>query len=478
MEGMIMTSQLLLSLSILIVVHEWGHFITARTFGIKVEKFYLFFDFLFPMANLMNFSLFKFKKGDTEYGIGWFPLGGYVKIAGMVDESMDKEALKAPAQNWEFRAKRPWQRLIVMLGGIIVNVIVGVIIFIGLTYFLGDTYIPKNYVNTHGGIQAMELAEQLGLKTGDQLVNINGKDFDDFSDVVKPEVLLTQGSYYTVLRDGQKIKIEIPGNFIENFNKKTAASSFISPRLLAVVGFVSPEVEIKEFEFKQGENGQMDTVVHLVKVPSLAKKVGLIVGDRFEEIEGKSVTYQDEVIKIVRNVPRDSISFKVRRGETLLSFKESFKDQPMIGFAPAGLDKNDLAYVNYGLGQSIGLGTERAFGVIFVQLKAFKLLLTGQMDFRKSLSGPIGMAQAFGPEWDWVRFWRMTGLLSMVLAFMNLLPIPGLDGGYVMFLLYEMVSGREPNEKVFETALKIGMAILLVLMVFVFYNDIAKAIGG
>ena len=478
MEGMIMTAQLLLSLSILIVVHEWGHFITARTFGIKVEKFYLFFDFLFPMANIMNFSLFKIKKGDTEYGVGWFPLGGYVKIAGMVDESMDKEALKAPAQNWEFRAKRPWQRLIVMLGGIIVNVVVGVIIFIGITYFLGDTYIPKEYVNSHGGIQALELAEQLGLKTGDKLVNINGKDFYDFQDVVKPEVLLSHESYYTVLRDGQEIKIEIPGNFIENFNKKAAASSFISPRLPAVVGYVSAEVELKEFDLKKGEDGTVDTVVRLTKMPSLAKKIGLMVGDRFEEIEGTPVTYQDEVIKIVKNVPRDSISFKVRRGETLLSFKEPFKNQPMIGFAPAGLDKNDLAYINYGLGQSIGLGTERAFGVIFVQLKAFKKIFTGEISFTKSLSGPVGMAQAFGPEWDWERFWRMTGLLSMVLAFMNLLPIPGLDGGYVVFLLYEMVSGREPNEKVFETALKIGMAILLVLMVFVFYNDIAKLFVG
>src|SRR3954470_17823797 len=169
MEGMIMTAQLLLSLSILIVVHEGGHFFAARMFNIKVEKFYLFFDFLFPMANVLNFSLIKFKKGDTEYGIGWFPLGGYVKIAGMVDESMDKEAMKAPAQAWEFRSKAPWQRLIVMLGGIIVNVIVGVLIFIGITFFLGDTYIPKDYVNNHGGINALELGEQLGFKTGDKL---------------------------------------------------------------------------------------------------------------------------------------------------------------------------------------------------------------------------------------------------------------------------------------------------------------------
>jgi regulator of sigma E protease len=183
MEGMIMTTQLLLSLSILIVVHEGGHYFAARLFNIKVEKFYLFFDFLFPMANVLNFSLLKIKKGDTEYGIGWFPLGGYVKIAGMVDESMDKEQLKAPAEPWEFRSKPAWQRLIVMMGGIIVNVVVGVLIFIGLVYFMGDKFILNNYVNNHGGVQALELAEQLGIKTGDKIIKIGGKEFEYFDDI-------------------------------------------------------------------------------------------------------------------------------------------------------------------------------------------------------------------------------------------------------------------------------------------------------
>jgi regulator of sigma E protease len=453
MEGMIMTAQLLLSLSILIVVHEGGHFFAARAFNIKVEKFYLFFDFLFPMANVMNFSLLKVKKGDTEYGIGWFPLGGYVKIAGMVDESMDKEQLKAAPQPWEFRAKPAWQRLIVMLGGIIVNVIMGIMIFIGLTYFLGDTYIPKDIVNKNGGIHAMELGEQIGFKTGDKIIKINGQDFTDFQEVTKPDVLLSQNSYYTVLRDGQEVNISIPGNFIENFNKKDAAGNFVLPRF--------------------------STVVSSLAKGSVADKAGLKVGDKIVEIEGTPVNYQDELVKVIKSAPRDSITFKaIRNGETI-SFKESFKDQKSLGFyAMTTFDKNDLAYVKYGFGQSMALGTTRAFDVIFVQLKAFKKLFTGQLSVKNSLSGPIGMAKAYGGEWDWERFWRMTGLLSMVLAFMNFLPIPGLDGGYVMFLLYEMVSGREPNEKVFETALKIGMAILLVLMVFVFYNDIAKLITG
>jgi regulator of sigma E protease len=452
MDGLIMTAQLLLSLSILITVHEWGHYISARIFNIRVEKFYLFFDFLFPMANVLNFSLVKFKKGDTEFGVGWFPLGGYVKIAGMVDESMDKEQMKAPAEPWEFRAKPAWQRLIVMLGGIIVNVIVGVLIFIGLTFFMGDTYIPKDYVNSHGGIYVLELGEQLGLKTGDQIVKINGNDYEDFSDIIKPDVLLSQDSYYTVLRNGEEIKIPIPGNFLDNFNKKESASTFVSPRLPAVIGQVS-------------EN-------------SVASKAGLKPSDQFIEMEGEPIVYKDQLDKIVKSGPRDSISFKIKRGNEVLSFKESFKDQTAIGIYAKGWDKKELAVIEYGFGQSIGLGTERAFGVIFIQLKAFKKIFSGELSFKKSLSGPIGMAQAFGTEWDWERFWKMTGLLSMVLAFMNLLPIPALDGGYVVFLLYEMISGREPSEKFFETALKIGMAMLLVLMVFVFYNDIAKLFTG
>ena len=471
MDGLIMTAQLLLSLSILITVHEWGHYISARIFNIRVEKFYLFFDFLFPMANVLNFSLVKFKKGDTEFGIGWFPLGGYVKIAGMVDESMDKEQMKAPAEPWEFRAKPAWQRLIVMLGGIIVNVFVGVLIFIGLTFFMGDTYIPKNYVNSHGGIQALELAEQLGLKTGDQIIKINGKDFEYFEDIINLDAILTQDSYYTVLRDGKELKIELPGNFIENFNKKGAGGNFVLPRMLPIVGLVADKVQ-----FVRDSAGNL--VEPKVPIETVAKKAGLIPGDLFVEIEGHPIAYKDDIDKVVKGNPRDSISFKVRRGSEVLAFKESFKDQEAIGFFAKGLDKADLAVKDYSLTSSIGLGTQRAFGVIFIQLKAFKKIFSGELSFKKSLSGPIGMAQAFGSVWDWERFWRMTGLLSMVLAFMNFLPIPALDGGYVVFLLYEMISGREPSEKFFETALKIGMAMLLLLMVFVFYNDIAKLFTG
>ena len=454
MEGLIMTAQLLLSLSILIAVHEWGHFITARMFNIRVEKFYLFFDFLFPMANVLNFSLVKFKKGDTEFGIGWFPLGGYVKIAGMVDESMDKEQLKAAPEPWEFRSKPAWQRLIVMLGGIIVNVIVGVLIFIGLVYFIGDRYILIDYVNKNGGVQALELAQQIGIQSGDKITKINGEDFKYFDDLAKADVLLSQNSSYTVVRGGKEINIPIPTDFIENFDKKDAIINFVLPRRPPIVEEVLPN--------------------------TIAARINLQKGDRIIEIQNKPVLWHDELTAVTRNFKEDTLQFKVQRGAQVMEFKEYFKDAPGIGFylpnqlVPIEGEES----VAYSLGQSLVLGPERAFGVIVVQLKAFRKIFTGQISFKKSLSGPIGMAKAYGGKWDWERFWRMTGLLSMVLAFMNLLPIPALDGGYVVFLLYEMISGREPSEKFFENAIKVGMAILLVLMVFVFYNDIAKLITG
>lgn len=449
-----MTAQLLLSLSILIAVHEWGHFITARMFNIRVEKFYLFFDFLFPMANVLNFSLIKYKKGDTEYGVGWFPLGGYVKIAGMVDESMDKEQMKAPAQPWEFRSKPAWQRLIVMMGGIIVNVIVGILIFIGLTYFLGDRFILNDYVNKNGGVQALDLAQQIGIQTGDKIIKINGNEFEYFDDVAKPDVLLSHNSSYTVLRGDQEIEIPIPDNFIEQFDRKEAVANFLIPRRAPIVDEVSPG--------------------------TIAEKIGLQKGDRIVGVQNQPITYHDELKAVTQNFQGDSLQLSIQRGAQLLSFTVLFKGQSSIGFyvpneiVPAAGQKE----VAYSLGQSVVLGPGRAFDVILVQLKAFRKIFTGQISFQKSLSGPIGMAKAYGGQWDWERFWRMTGLLSMVLAFMNFLPIPALDGGYVMFLLYEMISGREPSEKFFENAIKVGMALLLVLMVFVFYNDIAKLVTG
>jgi regulator of sigma E protease len=439
MDWMISLAQLLLSISILVAVHEMGHLLAAKYFGMRVEQFSIGFP---P-------KIFSFKKGETEYALSAIPLGGYVKISGMIDESLDTEAMKQEPQPWEFRAKPAWQRLIVMLGGIFVNVIVGIFIFIGVTFTFGDTYFLKDAINNNGGFQVGPVGEGIGLKTGDKIVKINGKDFDYLQDILKPETLLSDNAYYTVERNGELIDLNIPADFIQRFNRKEGVTNFIFFRVQAVVGEVSKG--------------------------TLADRIDLQPGDRFVEINGKPVQYIDEVNNAVRQAG-DSIHIVVQRGLETVSFKESFADQKSIGFlAETGPMMNAMSRkMTYGFFESIPLGTERAFTTLVVQVRAFGKIISGVLSPRESLSGPIGIMQAYGPSWDWERFWSLTGVLSLVLAFMNLLPIPALDGGHVMFLSYEMISRRKPSDKFLETAQKIGMVFLLTLMVLIFANDIVK----
>lgn len=449
MSTAITVAHFLLSLSILIVLHEGGHYLAARMFKIKVEKFYLFFDFLFPFANIANFSLLKFKKGDTEYGLGWFPLGGYVKIAGMVDESMDKDQMQGEPQPWEFRTKPAWQRLIVMLGGIIVNVIVGMMIFTGITWILGETHIPMKYVNDNGGIYSMAIGDSLGLKTGDKILKINGSEFETFSELRKPSLLLSEDSYYTVQRGDSIFKLPIPNDFIKHFTKRELAGAFVSPRIAPIV--------------------------NSVKDSTIAARVGLVPGDRIIEVQGQPIRYFDEVQKQVKAIQTDSIQFKIERAGAVLSFNENFKGEPGIGFyinSAEIVPKNVQIHKTFTFWQSLVIGPQKAFDVITMQIQNWKKIFKRQVSLSDSLSGPVGMAKNFTGDWE--TFWFMTGLISMALAFMNLLPIPGLDGGYAVFLLYEMITGKEPNEKVFENSLKVGFIILLAIMIFAFYNDFTK----
>lgn len=439
---MIMLAQLLLSLSFLVAVHEMGHLLAAKYFGMRVEQFSIGFP---P-------KIWSFKKGDTEYALSAIPLGGYVKISGMIDESLDTEAMKQEPQPWEFRSKPAWQRLIVMLGGIVVNVVVGIIIFIGITYAFGDTHLLKDAVNKNGGFQVGPIGESIGLKTGDKIIKINGREFDYLDEIIKPETLLSTDGSYTVERDGKQVDIAIPSNFIEQFNSKGTAGSFVSFRVAPIINAVT-------------EN-------------TIASKVGLKDGDRITEVNGTSVTYLDEVAKILLSSKSDSVSFKILRSGEVLSFKEPIdKDKPALGTVTMHSKKflkSAEHRITYTFAQSIPVGTKRAFTTLFTQIKAFGKMISGKLSPQKSLSGPLGIMQAFGAEWDWERFWTLTGVLSLVLAFMNLLPIPALDGGHVMFLSYEMISRRKPSDKFLETAQKVGMIFLLALMVFVFANDIVK----
>lgn len=448
MDYMVMVAQLLLSLSFLVAVHEFGHLLAAKYFGMRVEQFSIGFP---P-------KIWSFRKGETEYAISAIPLGGYVKISGMIDESLDTETMKQEPQAWEFRSKPAWQRLIVMLGGIIVNVIVGIIIFIGITFVYGDAHILKDAVNTNGGFQVGEVGRSIGLQTGDKIIKINGKDYEYMDEISKPQTLLTTDGSYTVVRDGQEKVIKIPANFIKNFNNKESAGKFVFYRYAPVVKAIQPK--------------------------SLAERVKLKPGDIIVEVDGIPVTYFDEVYTIVTESKTDSVSFKVSRAGEIVSFKGKYGvvekgGHKQIGFSAAS-PKNFLEKaehrVKYGFIESVPLGTKRAFTTLFVQIKAFGKIVTGKIPFFESVSGPIGIIQAFDPEWDWQVFWSLTGILSLVLAFMNLLPIPALDGGHVTFLIYEIVSRRKPSDKFLEVAQKVGMVLLLILMVLIFGNDIVKLV--
>lgn len=432
-----MTAQIILSLSILVGVHEMGHLLAAKWFGMRVEQFSIGFP---P-------KIWGFKYGETEYNLSLIPLGGFVKISGMIDESMDKEQMAQPPKEYEFRSKPAWQRLIVMLGGIFVNVVTGIIIFISLTYFYGDQVISKDQVNANGGIVAKDLGKEIGLQTGDQIIKINGREFEDFMDVMDTEVFFGEGAYYTVLRNGEEVNISIPSDFIEKLNDKSAAGNFLDPKV---------PIAIREMN----EN-------------TLAERLGLQEGDIFVKLGGKDVVTTTDVRDIITSYNKDSIETTFRRGEELMTSQAAVKGDTLLGVM-VGLPEGYLTTVNYGFGESITMGTKQAFSVVFLQIRAFGKMFSGELNPMKSLSGPIGIAKAYGGEWQWQRFWNLTGLLSMVLAFMNLLPIPALDGGHVMFLSYEIVSGRKPSDKFLENAQKIGMVFLLALMVFIIFNDIFK----
>ncbi|MFN0047546.1 MAG: RIP metalloprotease RseP [Cytophagales bacterium] len=437
MDGIIMAAQMILGLSILVGVHELGHFLPAKWFGMRVEKFFLFFD-------VGNFKFFSFKKGDTEYGLGWLPLGGYVKISGMVDESLDTEMLKRPAEPYEFRAKPAWQRLIVMLGGVTVNLITGIVIFVLLTYTLGERFYPAKEIKY--GIVAQKLAQEIGLKTGDKIIKINGNEFDNFADVYSPDVLLSSGSYYTINRNDTILDIKIPNDFINKFSDKKNQAAFIDP--------------ITPFEVGKVMEG------------SAAMKAGLKPKDKILAVDSVKINYFHELTSELQNRKGDSVTILVDRENEQIPLKATISAEGKLGFAVQSLLKDSSE--KYTFIQSIGKGAMKAFTVTSVQVKAFGKIFSGEIDARSSLSGPIGIAKEFGGTWDWVRFWNLTGILSMVLAFMNILPIPALDGGHVMFTLYEIITRRKPSDKFLEITQKIGMFILFGLMIFAVFNDIVK----
>lgn len=434
METIVQIAQLLLALSILVGIHEAGHMLAARFFGMKVEKFFIGFP---P-------KVFSFKKGDTEYGLGAIPLGGFVKISGMIDESMDKEQMKQEPQPWEFRSKPAWQRLIVMLGGIIVNVIAGIIAFVILTYNQGEAYIPAKFSKEYG-VVAGEIAQEVGFQTGDKVIMVNGADYDRFGDITSGETLLTTDGYWTVERNGQQLDIPIPKGFLNNLSDEEFQSKFLEPRRPVVVADLQEGFDIPLQE-----------------------------GDKILKANGVEVKYFDQLRAEMEKLAGQNVEFVIERNGQEVTVNLDVNQDTQIGIALAPA----YEISEYTLAEAIPRGTSKAFGAVILNAKAMGKMFkfNGEMSAR-NMSGPIGIVNMFPKTWDWNIFWGITGFISMVLAFMNLLPIPALDGGHVMFLLFEMVSGKAPSDRFLENAQKVGMAILLLLMVFVFGNDILKLFG-
>ncbi|SMC48758.1 RIP metalloprotease RseP [Pedobacter africanus] len=440
MSGLIMAAQLLLGLSILVILHELGHFLAARAFGIKVEKFYLFFD-------AWGVKLFSFKRGDCEYGIGWLPLGGYVKISGMIDESMDTEQMKQPAQPWEFRSKPAWQRLIVMLGGVIVNIIVGIFIFWMMTFKYGETYIANSSVLS--GINPGSIGKEIGLQKGDRVIAVNGNKVIRFEELTSSKVLLGNTNL-TVVRGHKTIDIKVPDNILNKVSD------------LGVEAFIS-------------RMPLLSSTVDSVTTGRPAYKAGLKKGDRITAINNVPVNYDVDVKAAIPKYKGKIADFAINRGGAQLVLQVPVDTAGTIGI---GFNLNEVKEetIKYGLFAAFPIGVDQAWKTFSDNAKGIWKVLTGKIKANKAFSGPVEIARkVYGGEWIWARFWASTGFISIALAFMNLLPIPALDGGHVVFLIIEMIKGKPLGDKFMERAQIVGFVMLLSLMVFVLGNDIFKA---
>ncbi len=447
MGGLIMAGQLLLSLTILVSLHEFGHFITAKFFKMRVEKFYLFFDFLFPMANVAKFALFKKKIGDTEYGIGWFPLGGYVNISGMVDETTEKDQLPADPQPWEYRSKPAWQRLIVILGGVIVNLILGMIIFTGIMYTWGESKTPIAEVNKTG-IHIGSFAKEIGFQEGDKVLTVNGNHPKYWEDIFEVKEIMAENPYFEIQRNEEKLRIEMTADFITRLSQEK--DEFISPRMVTYVEKLTPQI-------------------------SNAKDAGLLINDQIIGADSKSLLYFHEFQTYLKDHKGSKIDLKVVRNLIdTLTLNVAVTDNGTIGFKPSASKAFKVDTVHYSFIEAIPQGIKLGYKTVRDQLTGLKKIFTGKINAKDSLSGPIGIAQAFGASWDWHWFWMLTGLISMVLAIMNLLPIPGLDGGYAIFILWEMITGKKVSDNVMQKALSVGLVVILLLTFFAIGNDIFK----
>ncbi len=439
---LVKAAQLVLSLSILVILHEFGHFMFARLFKTRVEKFYLFFN---PW-----FSLFKVQKGETEYGVGWLPLGGYVKISGMIDESMDKEAMKLPPQPWEFRSKTAWQRLLIMLGGVMMNFVFAMIIYIGVLFTWGESYLPTE--NARYGIEVSETGKQIGFQNGDKILGIDNHPVENFASIV-PTIVLDNAKTVQVERNGQKMDVEISDADLAILLK---SKSMIAPR--------------RPFEIKVGKLGK----------DSPAQKAGLEEEDVFVSVDSVKFAFYDEFTDYLATKKDQAITLQLIRNGQPIEKVVQVSSEGKIGFYAAYINPDIFEYktIEYGFFESIPAGIKKGMQTTADYLKQFRLFFNKEAKAYESLGGFATIGSIFPGTWDWFSFWNMTAFISIILAIMNLLPIPALDGGHVMFLIGEIITGRKPGEKFLEYAQIAGMVLLLALVLYANANDIIKMING
>jgi regulator of sigma E protease len=431
--------QLLMALSILVIIHELGHFLFARLFNTRVEKFYLFFD---PW-----FSLFKYKKGDTEYGVGWLPLGGYVKISGMIDESLDKEQLKLPPQPYEFRSKPAWQRLLIMTGGVVFNFILAMIIYVVVLFAWGETYLETK--NVKYGIVTDSLGYEMGLRDGDRILTLDNEYVTNFYQIV-PEIILNDRKSIQVDRGGEIINVTVNPDYI--------------PLLLKGKGKIDARVPFGPF------------IIEGFAKESPSLNAGMQIKDEVTGIDGLSFEYYDEFQAYLLQKRGAVINVNVLRGDETITIPVALTEAGMMGVSRMPQQVLEISRTHYGLFESIPAGIKKGVKTMGDYLKQFKLIFSRTTKGYESLGGFMTIGSIFPGVWDWYAFWNLTAFLSIILAVMNILPIPALDGGHVVFLLYEVISRRKPSEKVMEYAQIAGMIIIFSLLIYANGNDIVRFI--
>ena len=440
---MIQVAQIIFILSVLVILHEFGHYIAAKIFKVRVEKFYLFMD--------AGFSLVKKKIGETEWGIGWLPIGGYVKLSGMIDESMDTEQMKQPAQPWEFRSKPAWQRLIIMLGGIIVNIILAITIYTIMFSTVGQKYIATDVVQKNG-LSFSQVGKDVGFKNGDKIVSVDGELVQNKFNRLIIDVLLSDK--LIVNRDGQ--------------NKEITLSDEDKAKILGAEG--------KNFMASRIEGFKIDSILP----KSGAFNAGLKVNDQIISVDNKEFKYFDEFSELISNKPNDSIALKVQRENQIVNLKAKLDKNSKLGFLP-GLslttNKEKFEVVSkLSFSSALPQAMKESWELLVYNVKQFKLILKPKTQAYKQVKSPIGIARMLPDEWNWEFIWSFTALFSIGLAFMNLLPIPGLDGGHALFTIVEMITGKTLNEKTAGYVQTFGMIILLTLMALTFGKDIYQLV--